>query len=247
MLPSLSLYNLSTISNEFATFVNKEMKLRQKKMDERQMMIMTESQSSSTIFNTISMLCPGLVMLYNSLSGSKDQDSNNNANKCPVTGKHTIPLHMQKSLFSTTSDRLSQCILTTHFSNRCPMMSMKKKKPKQTHTKCYKIVSKSPNEASTTVVLIKLPVNVNDFRKIRNSNPWNIIHRSKSVTDVLGNVSVTLTKEHLLAHVKLVKEIFNEELDVGLYFNTNLMESPSMMLICIYVKLVRLLITINVN
>ena len=85
-------------------------------MDKRQMMIMTESQVPSTIFNTISMLCPGLVMLYNSLSGSKDkevedskdkemEDSNNNANKCPVTGKHTIALHMQKSLFSTTSDR----------------------------------------------------------------------------------------------------------------------------------------------
>ena len=77
-------------------------------MDKRQMMIMTESQVPSTIFNTISMLCPGLVMLYNSLSGSKDkevEDTNNNANKCPLTGKHTIALHMQKSLFSTTSDR----------------------------------------------------------------------------------------------------------------------------------------------
>merc|ERR1712227_524155 len=95
MLPSHSLYSLPTISNEFATFANKEMQLRHKKMEERQMMIMTESQSSSTIFNTISMLCPGLVMLYNSLSGSKEQDTNNNANKCPVTGKHTIALHMQ--------------------------------------------------------------------------------------------------------------------------------------------------------
>merc|ERR1712227_618028 len=95
MLPSLSLYSLPTISNEFATFANKEMMLRHKKMEERQMMIMTESQSSSTIFNTISMLCPGLVMLYNSLSRSKEQDTNNNANKCPVTGKHTIALHMQ--------------------------------------------------------------------------------------------------------------------------------------------------------
>ena len=32
MLPSLSLYSLPTISNEFATFANKEMMLRHKKV-----------------------------------------------------------------------------------------------------------------------------------------------------------------------------------------------------------------------
>ena len=35
MLPSLSLYNLPTISNEFATFANKEMKLRHKKVKKK--------------------------------------------------------------------------------------------------------------------------------------------------------------------------------------------------------------------
>ena len=51
------------------------------------------------------------------------------------------------------------------------------------------------------------------------------------MTDILGNVSVTpitLPKEHLKAQFKLVKEVLNEELDVGIYFNTELMESPNM-------------------
>ena len=82
-------------------------------MDEKKVMIMTDQSPPNTIFNTISMLCPGLVMLYNSLAGNntQQQEENNNktkrsgGGKCPVTGMHTLAIHMQKSLFTTTSDR----------------------------------------------------------------------------------------------------------------------------------------------
>ena len=50
----------------------------------------------------------------------------------------------------------------------------------------------------------------------------------KCASNLLGNVSITLPKEHLKAQFKLVKEVLNEELDVGLYFNTDLIESRNM-------------------
>ena len=213
------------------------------------MMILTDTQSPpSTLLNNVSMLCPGLVMLYNSLANkeqeTKQEDSNNNRSRCPFTGKHTIELNMQKSLFTTTNDRLaniftkfmgsffhgiyrlSQCIMTTHFTSRCPV-NIKKRK----HPKCFKIVS-STDQESSPVVLITMPVNINQFRKIRNSNPWNIIHSNKSVTELLGKVAVSpvvLPKEHIKAQYTLVKEVLGEELDVSLYFNNDLMmESPNM-------------------
>ena len=71
-------------------------------------MILTDTQSPpSTLLNSVSMLCPGLVMLYNSLANkeTKEEDSNNNRRRCRFTGKHTIELNMQKSLFTTTNDR----------------------------------------------------------------------------------------------------------------------------------------------
>jgi len=231
MLPSLSLFNMPTISKDFQNIATREMELRHQKLDKRKMMLMTETGDPQTIFNTIGMLCPGMVMLFNSLaSGEKkngDQESNNNQrSSCPVTGKHTLALHMQKSLFTTTSDRLSQCILTTHFSSKCPV------KPRS-NPKCFKIVSASPSDVSSSpVVMIMLPVNINHFRKIRNSNPWNIIHSNKSVSDMLGNVAVhkvILPKEHIKAQYTLVKEVLGEDLDVSLYFNDNLMqENPNM-------------------
>ena len=75
--------------------------------------------------------------------------------------------------------------------------------------------------------MITLPVNINHFRKIRNSNPWNIIHSNKSLSEMLGNVAVnkvTLPREHIKAQYTLVKEVLGEDLDVSLYFNTDLMQ-----------------------
>jgi len=214
---------------------SREMRLRHEKMEEQGMMILTDSQTPpNNMLNNVSMLCPGLVMLYNSLSRNKttaDDESgdrnNNNKRKCPFTGKHTIELNMQKQLFTSTNDRLSQCILTTHFSNKCSV-NIKKR----THPKCFKIISAGVDDDCSPVVLITVPVNINHFRKIRNTNPWNIIHSSKSVTELLGKVAVTqvsVVRDHLKAQNTLVKEILGEEMDVSLYFNNDMMvESPNM-------------------
>ena len=122
---------------------------------------------------------------------------------------------------------MSQCILTTHFSNKCPV-NIKKR----SHPKCFKIISAGVDDDCSPVVLITVPVNINHFRKIRNTNPWNIIHSSKSVTELLGKVAVTqvsLAREHLKAQNTLVKEILGEKMDVSLYFNNDMMvESPNM-------------------
>ena len=113
MLPSLSLHNLPPLTRDLASMASREMRLRHEKMEMQGMMILTDSQTPPTnMLNNVSMLCPGLVMLYNSLSRNKtaaDDESgdrnNNNKRKCPFTGKHTIELNMQKQLFTSTNDR----------------------------------------------------------------------------------------------------------------------------------------------
>ena len=66
-------------------------------------------QPPATLLSKIGLLCPGLVMLYTSLArgGTQHQhQAKQRVVECPVTGRHTVALHMQKSLFTTTSDRL---------------------------------------------------------------------------------------------------------------------------------------------
>ena len=67
-------------------------------------------QPPATLLSKIGLLCPGLVMLYTSLARGGTQHQHQDPAKervmeCPVTGRHTVALHMQKSLFTTTSDR----------------------------------------------------------------------------------------------------------------------------------------------
>ena len=65
-------------------------------------------QPPATLLSKIGLLCPGLVMLYTSLArgGTQHQHpATERVMECPVTGRHTVALHMQKSLFTTTSDR----------------------------------------------------------------------------------------------------------------------------------------------
>ena len=72
-------------------------------------------QPPATLLSKIGLLCPGLVMLYTSLArgGTQAQDpGKERVMECPVTGRHTVALHMQKSLFTTTSDRWDREELT---------------------------------------------------------------------------------------------------------------------------------------
>ena len=76
-------------------------------------------QPPATLLSKIGLLCPGLVMLYTSLARGgtqaqhQDQDpAKERVMECPVTGRHTVALHMQKSLFTTTSDRWDREELT---------------------------------------------------------------------------------------------------------------------------------------
>ena len=72
-------------------------------------------QPPATLLSKIGLLCPGLVMLYTSLARGGTQHQNpakERVVECPVTGRHTVALHMQKSLFTTTSDRWDREELT---------------------------------------------------------------------------------------------------------------------------------------
>ena len=74
-------------------------------------------QPPATLLSKIGLLCPGLVMLYTSLARGGTQHQHQDTGKervmeCPVTGRHTVALHMQKSLFTTTSDRWDREELT---------------------------------------------------------------------------------------------------------------------------------------
>ena len=89
-------------------------------MEAEQMVTVTDPQQPpATLLSKIGLLCPGLVMLYTSLArgGTQAQDQHQDPAKqrvmeCPVTGRHTVALHMQKSLFTTTSDRWDREELT---------------------------------------------------------------------------------------------------------------------------------------
>ena len=94
-LPSLSLRLLPLLNTQLGRQARKEVEARHARLDKKQMEIMTESGEPASILNTISMVCPGLVILYNA---SKTGQS------CEAGG-HTLRLNMTQPLFSTTNTR----------------------------------------------------------------------------------------------------------------------------------------------
>ena len=78
-------------------------------LDKRQVMILTEVNQSTDILNKITMLCPGLVVLYDSNKESEET--------VPQVGPHTVLLRLERPLFTTTSPSLSQCLLTAHLTS----------------------------------------------------------------------------------------------------------------------------------
>ena len=75
------------------------MEVRHARLDKKQVMILTEKSHPTNILNTVSMLCPGLVLLYDSSMAGQGYQ------RISQAGEHTIALHTQKPLFSTTNTR----------------------------------------------------------------------------------------------------------------------------------------------
>jgi len=203
LMPSLSLLQLPLVSSTLGRLARKEMEARHERLDRSQMMIMTERDKPSNILNTIAMLCPGLVIFY---------DSEQSAENIPPLGQHTIFLPVDHPLFTTTTTSLSQCVLTRHLSTR-------------SQPTCLSLTSDLQD--SSPVLILTIPVDINHVRKVRNCSIWNTVHTSKNLTDVVGRTTVkhiTLHPQQNKAQSTLAKEIIKEnpDLDVRLYFNTNL-------------------------
>jgi len=203
-LPACSLLQLPLVSDSLGRLARKEMSARHARLEKRQLMILTDHREPTNILNTVTMLCPGIVLLYDSSQGNS-----------PKLGDHTLSLAVSQPLFMTTSSSLSQCLLTSHLTSSKP--------------KCFSLSSTNLN--LSPVLLLSIPVNINQARKMRNCGNWNTINKKEKVVDLLGKVAVTpvrFSQDHREAQSILAKEVINSELDVELYFNTDLMESPNM-------------------
>ena len=96
-LPSLSLLQLPLVNPQLGRQARKELEARHARLDKQQMLILTENSQPTNILNTISMVCPGLVILYDSMMVGERYE------RISQTG--TLALHTQQPLFSTTSSR----------------------------------------------------------------------------------------------------------------------------------------------
>lgn len=206
-LPSLSLLELPLVTYNLGRLAMKEMELRHARLNKRKMVIMTDVREPTNILNTLSMLCPGLVLLYDSSQENSLE-----------LGEYTLTLTLSQPLFSlaSTCSDLSQCILTSHLNSSQP--------------RGYSLTS-SNNLLASPVLLISIPVNIEQSGKVRHSSNWNTVNTDKKVQDILGKVAVTpvtLSQDHRMAQVILAKQFLNEDLDVDLYFNTQMMEAPRM-------------------
>merc|ERR1719471_1536964 len=190
----------------------KEMEARHARLDKRQVMILTEMNQSTNILNKITMLCPGLVVLYDSNKESEEI--------VPEVGPHTVLLRLERPLFSTTSPSLSQCLLTAHLSSS----------PGPRALSLSTILSNRHH--LSPVLLLSLPVTVNLARKVRNLNTRNTVHTEKDVTELVGRArvrEVRLETEESEAQARLARELISRELeqDIQLYFNTDHLQAPN--------------------
>ena len=208
-LPAVSLLQLPLVSDNMGRLARKEMEARHARLDKRQVMILTEVNQSTDILNKITMLCPGLVVLYDSNKESEET--------VPQVGPHTVLLRLERPLFTTTSPSLSQCLLTAHLTSspRPRALSLS-----------------SHHHNLSPVLLLSLPVTVNLARKVKNLNTWNTVHTEKDVTDLVGRArvrKVRLETEAREAQARLARELISRELeqDVQLYFNTDHLQAPN--------------------
>ena len=79
--------------------------------------------------------------------------------------------------------------------------------------------------------MVTIPVNINLSRKLRNGSLWNTCQTDKLLSQLLDGVPVTpvqLPPEQGKAQTTLAKHIINQDLELELYFNTDLMQAPNM-------------------
>lgn len=215
-LPSLSLHDLPLVSPQLGRQARKELEVRHARLDKEQLMILTEHSQPTNILNTISMVCPGLVILYDSTMTGQSYE------RISQTG--TLALHTQQPLFSTTSSRLSQCILTNHLASRQELRS-------SSRPKCFSLTSDQQDPSLSPVLVLTIPVNINLSRKVRNGSTWNTCNTDKLLPQLLDRVPVTpvsLSQDQGKAQTTLAREIINQDLELELYFNTDLMQAPNM-------------------
>jgi len=218
-LPSLSLRHLPLLNTQLGRQALRELETRQARLDKKQMMILTEKSRPTSILNTISMVSPGLVLLYDSsLRGERGESDER------VSQAGSIVLHSQQPLFSTTSSSLSQCILTNQLAPREEVRSARR-------PTCFSLTSDHQDPSLSPVLIITIPVNINLARKVRNSSGWNTCKTDKLIPQLLEGVPVTpvkLCQDQGKAQTRLAKHIINQDLQLELYFNTDLMQAPNM-------------------
>ena len=219
-LPSLSLRHLPLLNTQLGRQALRELETRQARLDKKQMMILTEKSRPTSILNTISMVSPGLVLLYDSsLRGERGESDER------VSQAGSIVLHSQQPLFSTTSSSLSQCILTNQLAPREEVRSARR-------PTCFSLTSDHQDPSLSPLLIITMPVKINLARKVRNLNTWNTVHTEKDVTELVGRASVRevrLETEASEAQARLARELISRELepDIQLYFNTDHLQAPN--------------------
>ena len=98
-LPSLSLLQLPLLDSQLGRQARKEVEARHARLDKTPLKILTEISQPADILNTISMLCPGLVLLYDSSMAGQRYET------VRKVGDHSIVINTQQPLFSTTNTR----------------------------------------------------------------------------------------------------------------------------------------------
>jgi len=217
-LPSLSLLQLPLINPTLGRQARKEVEARHARLDKKQMMILTEKSQPTNILNTISMVCPGLVLLYDSSMAGQSYET------ISQVGEHTIAINTKQPLFSTTTSTLSQCLLTNHLASTEELRS-------SSRPKCFSLTSAQQDPSLSPVLIITIPVNINLARKVRNSSPWNTCQTAKLLPQLLDGVPVTpvqLSRDQGKAQSTLARQIINQDLELELYFNTDVMQAPDM-------------------
>lgn len=217
-LPSLSLLHLPLVNTQLGRQARKELEARQARLDKKQMMILTEKSQPTNILNTISMVSPGLVLLYDSSMRGEKYERFSEAG--------TILLHSQQPLFSTTSSSLSQCLLTNQLAPREEVRSA-------TRPTCFSLTSEQQEDPSLSpVIILTIPVNISLARKVRNISGWLTCKTDKLINQLLDGVPLTpvkLSQDQGKAQTTLAKHIINQDLQLELYFNTDLVQAPNML------------------
>ena len=120
---------------------------------------------------------------------------------------------------------LSQCILTNQLAPREEVRSA-------TRPTCFSLTSEQQEDPSLSPVLIlTIPVKISLARKVRNISGWQTCKTDKLINQLLDGVPVTpvkLSQDQGKAQTTLAKHIINQDLQLELYFNTDLVQAPNM-------------------